>query len=389
MIKIAHISTGLETGGAEVQLQRLLKAFDKKKYEMIVISLDKESYLADSICELGLPVHSLRLKQNPLRLKEAYKILKEFNPDIIHGTMYEGGVVGTLFNKFLPKKPPVIWTVHEGLEHYRTEPIRKQIQLRTWSLISDLPECMMYVSHLNAEHHLKWGFKNRKAIVMTNGVDTEVFKPNFNARVKIREELGIPQDAFVIGITARYHPVKNHAGFIEAAGILNQTHPNVHFIMAGTDIDSKNETLTDLVVELKLQDRVHMLGNRQDIPDIVNAYDVAALTSFGEAFPLTLGEAMASAVPCVATSVGDNKFIVGKTGRVVPPNDDYALANAWKELVEMDKESFKALGQAALNRALENFTFKEQVQAHESLYDSLHAHNIEKISGMKHAQPTT
>ena len=389
MIKIAHISTGLDTGGAEVQLIRILEKLDKNKFEMIVISLHEETYLADKIRnELELPVYSLGLKKNPLNIRKAYKILKEFNPDVIHGTMYEGGVVGTLFNKFLPKKPPVIWTVHEGLEHYKTEPLRKQLQLRAWSVISNLPDCMMYVSHLNCEQHMDWGFKNRKALVMTNGVDTQTFKPNPSARQSIRDEIGIPQDAFVIGITARFHPVKNHVGFLRAAGLLHKSHPDVHFLMVGTDIDDSNTALNDIIAENNMQANVHMLGNREDIPNIVNAYDVASLTSFGEAFPLTLGEAMATAVPCVATNVGDNEFIVKDTGRVVPADNDQALADAWQELVEMDKEEFKRLGEAALQRALDNFTLKKQVQAHESLYESLHQHNIEKKSGLRHAEPS-
>ncbi len=385
VIKIAHISTGLETGGAEVQLVRLLEKFDQTKYKLIVISLHNETYLADKIRnELKIPVYSLAIKSNPFNIRKAYKILKEFNPDIIHGTMYEGGVVGTLFNKFLPKKPPVIWTVHEGLEHYKSEPKRKQLQLKLWSLISNLPDCMMYVSHLNAKQHLDWGFKNHKALVITNGVDTETFKPNHTARKEIRASLNIPEDAFVIGITARYHPVKNHQGFLRAAGLLSKIHPNVHYVMAGTDIDNNNSALTDIIKANKLQQNVHLLGNREDVPDVVNAYDVASLTSFGEAFPLTLGEAMATAKPCVATYVGDNEFIIKDTGRVVAVNDDQALANAWQELVEMDKTAFEALGEAALQRTLNNFTLKKQVEEHEDLYANLYRKN--NSSSLNYAQ---
>lgn len=389
MIKIAHISTSLETGGAEVQLLRLLDKLDKKTFEMIVISLHEETYLADQVRDLGIPVHSLTLKESPLNIRQAYKILKEFNPDVIHGTMYEGGVVGTLFNKFLPKKPPVIWTVHEGLEHYRQEPLRKQIQLRVWSLISNLPDCMMYVSHLNAEQHLAWGFKNRKALVITNGVDTKRFKPNPVARKAIRKSLYIPDESFVIGITARFHPVKNHVGFINAAGILSKIHPDVHYMMVGTNIDEDNKELTDVIAKHGLQKRVHLLGNRDDIPDIVNAYDVAALTSLGEAFPLTLGEAMATSVPCVATNVGDNKFIIKDTGRIVPAADDEALAAAWQELVEMDKADLKKLGEAAYQRTLEKFTLEQQVKQHEELYERLHQRNVDKRSGLKTAEPSS
>ncbi len=372
MIKVAHISTGLETGGAEVQLMRLLGAFDKNKFELMVIGLDRDTYLGDRIRDLGIPVYALNVKKKPRAIAQAYTLLKEFNPDVIHGTMYEGGVIGSVLRRFLAKKPPVIWTVHEGLENYRKESLRKQLQLRLWGLMSSLPEVLMYVSHLNCEQHLSWGFNNKKSLVIPNGVDTQRFYPNNKARSMIRKELNIPKDSFVVGITARFHPVKNHLGFIHSAAILAKSHPSTHFIMVGTNIDADNQALTDLIATYGLQENIHLLGNREDIPDIVNAYDIAALTSFGEAFPLTLGEAMASAVPCVATNVGDNDFIIKATGRVVPVNDNEAMATAWQTLLEMDKQAFKQLGEDALQRVLNKFTLKQQVMQHEGLYETLY-----------------
>jgi len=221
--------------------------------------------------------------------------------------------------------------------------------------------------------------------VIPNGVDTKRFQPDPAAGKAIRKELNIPQNAFVIGITARFHPVKNHVGFINSAAMLAQSHPDTHFIMVGTNIDEHNQVLVDLVKSHGLQDKVHMLGNREDIPDIVNAYDLAALTSFGEAFPLTLGEAMAASVPCVATNVGDNDFIIKDTGRVVPPADDKAMANAWKDMLEMDKAKFKQLGEAALQRVLSKLAFSQQVKQHEDLYETLHLHNQQAIRSAKHA----
>ena len=379
MIKVAHISTGLETGGAEVQLLRLLTDIDKTKFEMMVISLHKETYLADRIRDLNLPVHSLEVKSNPLNVRKAYSLLKEFNPDVIHGTMYEGGVVGTLFNKFLPKKPPVIWTVHEPLEHYDKEPIRKRLQLRTWGLISKLPACMMYVSNLNKEQHVAWGFNNDKAMVIPNGVDTSKCSPNKAAGKKIRKELGISQDAFVIGKIARFHRQKNHIGFMHSAAILAKKHSHVQFVLVGTNVDDDNEELTTLADELGIRDRVHMLGNREDIPDVVNAFDLATLTSFGEAFPLTLGEAMVSGVPCVATDVGDNDYIIGDTGIITPIDDNEAMAAAWQQMVETALENpkeYAEMGKNARQRTLDNFTLEQQVKQHEDLYTSLYDTHI-------------
>ena len=375
VIKVAHISTSLETGGAEVQLVRLLTDLDKNKFEMMVISLHNETYLADQIRELGIPVYSLQLKKNPLNVRKAYSLLKEFNPDVIHGTMYEGGVIGTLFNKFLPKKPPVIWTVHEPLEHYDKEPIRKRLQLRTWGLISKLPACMMYVSNLNKEQHLDWGFNNEKAIVIPNGVDTNKCSPNKAAGLRIRKEFSIPEDAFVIGKIARFHRQKNHIGFLQSAALLTKKHSHVQFMLVGTNVDKNNEELTSLIEELGLSEKVHMLGNREDIPDVVNAFDLATLTSFGEAFPLTLGEAMVSSIPCVATDVGDNSYIIGDTGLITPIDDNEAMATAWQTMVETalnDPAKYTELGQQARQRTLDNFTLEQQVKQHEDLYLNLY-----------------
>ena len=375
MIKIAHISTGLETGGAEVQLLRLLTAFDKNKFEMMVIGLDRDSYLGDRMRELGLPVHALDVKKHPKNIFKAYKLLKEFNPDVIHGTMYEGGVVGSVFRRFLPKKPPVIWTSHEPLEHYDQEPLRKRMQLRLWGLMSRLPECMMYVSHLNMKQHLDWGFDNSKAIVVPNGVDTSRFAPNKSAGKKIRKSLGIPDNAFVIGKIARFHRQKNHRGFLQSAALLSKKHEHVHYMLVGTNVDNNNKELMSLINDLGLNGKVHLLGNREDIPDIVNAFDLATLTSFGEAFPLTLGEAMVSGIPCVATDVGDNDFIIGKTGLITPVRDNQAMASAWQDMVEMDKTQFAQLGKDARQRCLDKFTLEQQVTQHETLYETLYKHH--------------
>jgi len=375
MIKVAHISTGLETGGAEVQLMRLIAAMNHDEFEMMVISMDRETYLAERIRELGVPVYSLCLRKQPYALWKGYQLLRMFNPDVIHGTMYQGGVFGTLCRRFLPKRPHVIWTVHEPLEHYDEEPLRKRLQLKLWGKMSGSPECLMYVSNLNKEQHLAYGFNNHKAVVIPNGVDTSRFGPNRKQGLAIRHALGIPDNCIVIGKTARYHRQKNHEGFLRAAALLAAKNEYVRFMLVGTNVDEDNDTLTALIDELGLDGKVYMLGNREDIPAIVNAYDIATLTSLGEAFPLTLGEAMVSTVPCVATDVGDNAYIIGDTGYVVPVGDDQAMAEHWEKIVVLSAKQRAELGQQARQRCLDHFTLEQQVIQHEALYRKLYQSN--------------
>ena len=156
-------------------------------------------------------------------------------------------------------------------------------------------------------------------------------------------------------------------------------------MLVGTNVDENNQELNTLVKELGIQDKVHMLGNREDIPDVVNAFDLATLTSFGEAFPLTLGEAMVSGVPCVATDVGDNDFIIGDTGIITPIGDDQAMADAWQKMVEMDKDEYAELGKKARQRTLDNFTLEQQVKQHEDLYTRLYDQNVMGKTTMKQA----
>ena len=132
--------------------------------------------------------------------------------------------------------------------------------------------------------------------------------------------------------------------------------------------------LSDAITHLGLDRRVHMLGERVDIPALTAALDIATSSSFGEGFPNAIGEAMACAVPCVVTDVGDSRLIVDDTGRVVPAKDPYALANAWRELIEVGAEARLSLGTAARHRIKKNYSLSAVIRRYEDLYEELAEH---------------
>ncbi|MGK7934444.1 MAG: glycosyltransferase, partial [Xenococcaceae cyanobacterium] len=142
-----------------------------------------------------------------------------------------------------------------------------------------------------------------------------------------------------------------------------------YFILVGTDVDKENNTLTNLITELDISDRVYLLGERRDIPKITPALDILTSSSaFGEAFPLVLGEAMACAIPCVATDLGDSAWIIGDTGKVVPIKNPEALASAWQELISLSTEGRKILGETARSRIISYFSLDSVVAQYENLY---------------------
>jgi len=179
-------------------------------------------------------------------------------------------------------------------------------------------------------------------------------------------------EAPVIGLIGRFHPMKDHATFIQAAGLLHKLRPNVHFLCCGEDVTWQNEALADRIRQADLCDRFHLLGQRRDIPQIAAALTIGTLCSlYGEGFPNVIGEAMACGVPCVVTDVGDSVMIVGDTGRVVPLRAPEALSDAWKHLLDLSVEESRCIALAARERVETHFALPTVVGRYQQLYKDM------------------
>ena len=192
------------------------------------------------------------------------------------------------------------------------------------------------------------GYRLRNAVVIPNGIDTDVFKPSLDSRVATRHQLGIPPDALVVGMLARVDSMKDYETYLTAARALCANYKNLYFIAAGmgTDIASWNSVPT----------RFLGLGVREDVSGLLNALDIMVLCSFGEGFPNVIGEAMACGIPTIATDVGDVAYIVDNLGIVIPPKNHEALIQAIKSLLHQtpSKEDLR-------NRILTNFSVPQMV----------------------------
>nr|MBA3806397.1 glycosyltransferase [Acidobacteriota bacterium] len=225
------------------------------------------------------------------------------------------------------------------------------------------------------------GYRTDKTLVIPNGFDTEMFAPSEEARRSVRSELGIAENTFLIGLIGRFHPMKGHSNFLRAAKRLREHYPDVQFVLSGKGVNWSNQYLCEMIQAMGLVERVHLLGERQDMPRITASLDIASSSSsYGEGFPNVIGEAMASAVPCVVTDVSDLPWVVGETGKVVPPRDAEALAAAWAELIELGAEGREALGAAARARVIQYFPLELVVAQYEDLYESVIAQKAAKRS---------
>lgn len=284
--------------------------------------------------------------------------------------MYHGNLAAQLAVVCSRERVPALWNIRGSSYNLKAEkPVTAAI-IWLGGKLSGLPKRIINNSLISAiKHEERLGYCAAKRVVIPNGFDTDKFAPSREARAGLRSELGISADAILIGLLARYHPMKDHASFLRAAAALLKDFPQTHFVLSGEGVGSGNDELRQLIERLAIAGRVHLLGERSDINRIAAALDIlTSASAFGEGFPNVIGEAMACGVPCVVTDVGDSAFVIGQTGRVVPPRNASALAGAWRELIEMSEASRDDLGQAARQRVLENFSIAAIARRYEALY---------------------
>jgi len=283
--------------------------------------------------------------------------------------MYDANLAAILASASLLKQVPVVWGIRQSLDLKAEPKWRSRVAIRVGARLSAWPQQIVYVSRASADQHEAIGSRADRRSVIPNGFDGEQFRPDTGARASVRAELGLGEGTPLIGLIARYHPMKDHANFLAAARLVLKQEPTVRFLLAGPCVEVSNKELSTLVSTLGLQERIHLLGERRDIPRLTAALDIACSSSaWGEGFPNVIGEAMACGVPCVVTDVGDSAWVVGETGQVVPSRDPMALSAAWREVLQMEQGVRAVLGEQARARIMMNFSLDEATRQYEELY---------------------
>jgi glycosyltransferase involved in cell wall biosynthesis len=374
MTKVMHVITTLGPAGAETMLSRMVSAMDRENFENEVVSVTDILDLAPRLRSVGVRVRALGMKAglpNPLLVMRLAQWMRESRPDVVHTWMYHANLVGGIAARFA-RNIPVVWGIHQSALDPRVDKQRTIFVNRACALLSrKLAARIVCCSQAALGQHRELGYANEKLEVIPNGFDLEQVKPDPYARESLRKELGIPADALVIGIAARFHPHKDHRNFTWAAARLRQQMPSVHFLLCGLDITWENSQLAGWINAAGIRDCCHLLGVREDMSRLFAGMDIATTASRTEAFPIVIGEAMACGTPCVVTDVGDSAMIVGDTGIVVPPGDPSALAEAWRKLIEAGPEVRRRLGIAARNRVREHFALPAVVERYQAIYREL------------------
>lgn len=373
-IRVVHIINSFASGGAEAMLCNLLRHCDRTRFELSVVSLIDDMTIAGSVLRAGIPVVNMGMRPgipDPRGIVRLALHLRRVQPDVVQTWMDHSNLIGGVATR-LGCQARVVWGIHAS-NHIAG--VAKRTTRLTVSVCAKLsgriPSRIIYCAERSHASYVAQGFASDNGVVIPNGFETDRFRPDPGARLALRQELGLGDDAFLVGLAARFDPIKDHTNFLRAAAIFANLLPNAHFVLCGAQVEARNVELVQEIAKFGLTQRCHLLGRRQDMPRVHAAMDVASSSSFSEAFPLAIGEAMACGVPCAATDVGDSALLVGSTGRIVPARAPSALAAAWSGLWAMGPAGRRQLGDDARRRIKELFDLGAITRRYEALYDSL------------------
>jgi len=377
-VRIVHVIPGLGTGGAEIVLAALAETLAPATcmHHVVVPSrgTNSENFVSDRLRDAGAQITALGtagIAGHGVALRNLRRLIRAERPQLIHGWMHYGNLAATIASWGLPNQKH-LWAIHQSFNGYSREKPRARLGIRIAARLSSRPDAIVYVSRAAAEQHQTLGFSAANAVVIPNGIDCQRFSPKPEIRSLIRRELGFDEKHLIVGMVARFHPMKDHHTFLQAAASVSQRVPGVRFVLVGHGMDLENTVLAGMISACGVRNSTVLLGERHDLERLYNAFDVlASSSSWGEAFPLVLCEAMACGVPCVTTDVGDSGFIVGDRDRTVPPRNPTALGSALLRLLEADQSWRRAAGAIGRARIAENFSLAAMARRYAELYRAL------------------
>ena len=376
MTRVVHLITSLDSGGAEMMLVKLLAGIDRARFDGCVVSMTGGGSLVRAVESLRVPVYTLALRRGVPSLRGFLRfvhLLRRERPHILQTWLYHADLMGLAASR-LGAVPRLAWNLRSSHVDMSCYSWLSGAVLRTAARLAAWPDVVVVNSQAGKASHASLGYHPRRWAVIPNGFDVKQYRPDRDARVSVRQELGCDLDAPLIGLVARYDPMKDHETFLRAAALLGRREPGARFVLVGRHVDRRNQVLVQTIAELGLGSAVFLLGERTDIPRLMAALDLFSLSSaFGEALPMVLGEAMSCGIPCVATDSGDAALVIGDTGIVVPPRDPAALAAGWQQLVALGPAGRQALGERARARILEHYDLDRVVPRYTALYEEIAA----------------
>jgi glycosyltransferase involved in cell wall biosynthesis len=364
-MKVLHVISDENIGGAGVLLTTLLKNFDPMRVESVV-ALPEGSALCDRIRRLGVPICELRYpcdRFSRASVRELCGVIREESADIVHANAAlcariaaRRCGVAVLHTRHCCFPPTGIW---------RLGAVRRIGGVCNRAL----SDHVIATADAAAKDLYQLGIPQDRVEVILNGSEP-VRELSEDELTEARGRWGISTDDFTVGICARLEPCKGHETFLRAAKLLIETHPQIPFRFLIVGQGSRRSVLEEMTEALGISQYVVFCGFVEDMAEIYRILRVNVNCSCGtETSCLALSEGMSAGVPAIASDYGGNPRMItpGENGYLFPPHDDEALASTLLCLLS-DRAQRERLSQGAFRLYHEKFTAPAMVRQIEDLY---------------------
>lgn len=379
-MRLVHVITDLSVGGAQMQLCRLLEADPAAARRSEVVSLIDGGALEDRIRASGARLTTLGISQGGLSATALFALRRSIRTcDLVQSWMYHANLATTLAAAGLSSTPQIAWNIRHSLHDLTREKRLTRWVIRVGAWLSRRPAAIVYNARTSALQHEELGFAADRRLVIPNGFDCRHFRPQPDRRAWLLRLVGVDDDKdspILFGMIARNHPMKDPGTLLSASAELARRGRDLHLVICGQGFDVGNRVLVETAATLGFGQRLHLLGPRDDVADVMAGLDVVVMPSaWGEGFPNVVGEAMAAGRPCVATDVGDAAWLVDRFGRIVPPGDPIAMANAMDGMIQLGEAGRATLGKEARRRILADFQLEDVARRYAELYNRILANH--------------
>ena len=366
MIKIVHVITCLNKGGAERSLYNFI--VNKKTIgKHIIISLKDIGYYGKLLKSEGLIVNELNINNFYDFFSKLFylnKIINKLEPDIIQGWMYHGNLIAFLISIFSFKKKKCVWNIRMSL-HKEKKTYNKKIDLinKFCAIFSWIPSKIIFNSYQSMKDHKDIGYLDRNFYFIENGFNTDYWKPSLSTRRKFRQKNNFDENNFVIGFVGRFDEVKNLELLIDSFLRIENIISKARLICIG---DNLKQNFTHIK-----SSKIVFLDFQSNIKDWICSFDILCLPSKVEGFANVLGESMSCEVPCIASNIGDSARVISDAGWIFESEDKESLIDLLITIYNLDKKKLKFIARKARRRIIENYSLSKTVSKYNSLYKSI------------------
>lgn len=354
MVKVLYVITELDPGGAEGILFELARGLDRDEFEPTVAALSGRGIVGEWLDREGIKVHYLG-ESRPLAVLRLRRLIRRLRPEIVHSFLFHANVA----SRFAAVGLGVDVVIGSIRVTEANRPFRLWLDHVTQGLTT-IETCVCEaVRKFTIE---RAGVPSNKLVTISNGIDASRYE---GVEGTLRAELGLSEGDLVVTTVARLDEQKGVEHLVNVAIKLLPEFPRAHFAIVG-DGPQADEMRR---ATASMDDRIHLLGQRYNVPSILASSDLFVLPSLWEGMPNVVLEAMAAGLPVVASSVGGCPELIedGVTGLLVEPGDEASLKRAITTLL-IDPVKRQSFGAAARDRVRREFTLGRMIEANEALY---------------------